>query len=302
MPNRQRLARYAWLSIGTAVFTITLKLTAWTITDSVGLLSDALESGINLITAVVALIILNVAARPPDEEHTFGHTKAEYFSIGLEGGMILLAGILIIIAAIPRLITPVPLEGVGIGLLISVIASLANLGTALLLRRAGQKNNSITLTGESKHLLADVWTSVGVILGVALVGLTGWDRLDPIIALLVAANILYTGWRLLTEAANGLMDISLPAEEITEVEAILNKYSEQGVEYHALRTRQSGVQRFVSVHVQMPGDWSLQQAHTLSEEIELDLRQAMMPVSIIIHLEPIEDPVSYADIPLIRED
>ncbi len=302
MPDRQWLARYAWLSIGTAVFTITLKLAAFYITDSVGLLSDALESGINLITAVVALIILNVAARPPDEEHTFGHTKAEYFSIGLEGGMILLAGIMIVIAAIPRLITPVPLAEVGIGLAVSVVASLANLGTALVLRRAGQKNNSITLTGESKHLLTDVWTSVGVILGVAVVGFTGWVRLDPIIALIVAANILFTGWRLLKEATNGLMDTSLPAEEIAKVEAILNKYTGQGIEYHALRTRQSGVQRFVSVHVQMPGDWSLQRAHTLSEEVERDLRRAMAPVSIIIHLEPIEDPVSYADIPLNRED
>lgn len=302
MLDRQRLARYAWLSIATAVFTITLKLAAFYITDSVGLLSDALESGINLITAVVALIILNVAARPPDEEHTFGHTKAEYFSIGLEGGMILLAGIMIIIAAIPRLISPVPLAEVSIGLAVSVVASLANLGTALVLRRAGQKHNSITLIGESKHLLTDVWTSVGVILGVALVGFTGWTRLDPIIALLVAANILYTGWRLLAEAANGLMDTSLPVGEIAEVEAILNKYTGQGVEYHALRTRQSGVQRFVSVHVQMPGNWSLQRAHTLSEEIEYELRQTMMPVSIIIHLEPIEDPVSYADIPLNRED
>ena len=292
--------RFAWLSIGTAVLTIILKYSAYLFTDSVGLLSDALESGVNLVTAIVALIALYVAAQPPDEEHAFGHAKVEYFAGGLEGVMILIAGSMITITAISRLITPQSLQQVGIGLFISVIASLLNLGTAVLLKRAGRKYRSLTLSAESHHLMTDVWTSVGVIVGVGLATMTGWIRLDALVALIVAVNIMVTGVKLLKEAMDGLMDSALPTEEIAQIREILDGYRFRGIDYHALRTRQSGAQRFLSLHVQTPGEWSVQKGHALIEEIEADIIRHFAPIFVIIHLEPLEDPVSWEDIPLNR--
>ena len=292
--------RFAWLSIGTAVCTILLKFGAYRVTGSVGLLSDGLESGINLLTAVIALISLYIAAQPPDEEHAYGHTKVEYFAGGLEGGFILLAGVLIGVTAISRLFSPEPIERIGLGVMISIAASLLNLGTAVVLQRIGKKHNSLTLIAESKHLMTDVWTSAGVILGVILVGLTGWLRLDGLVALLVAGNILFTGYQLLKTSINGLMDTALPSCELQQIEAILDSYRLHGIDYHALRTRQAGAQRFVSLHVQTPGDWSVQKGHALIEEIEADLIRDLAPISVIIHLEPLEDPVSWHDIPLNR--
>lgn len=303
MEDRKNLTRYAWLSIGTAVLTISLKVAAYLLTGSVGLLSDALESGVNLVAAIMALAALTIAAQPPDDQHAYGHAKAEYFSSGAEGTMILFAALMIAATAVPRLLNPQPLEQVGLGLAVSVTAGLFNLATALVLIRAGKQYNSITLTADAHHLLSDVWTSVGVVVGVAAVALTGWSVLDPLIALAVAAQILYSGIKLVRKSAAGLMDTALPAEELALVTAVLDKYCRQEpIEYHALRTRQSASQRFLSVHVQVPGEWSVQRGHVLLEDMERDLRQALRPLSVLTHLEPIEDPASWQDIPLIRDE
>ncbi|MAT96507.1 MAG: cation-efflux pump [Anaerolineaceae bacterium] len=300
MQNRHQLTRYAWLSIATAVLTIGLKAAAYWLTGSVGLLSDALESGVNLVTAVMALIILTIAAQPPDDEHEYGHSKAEYFAGGIEGSLILVAALAIGYTTVQRLIHPQPLEQIGLGLLVSVLAALGNGLTALVLLRVGRQHNSLTLTANAQHLLTDVWTSVGVLVGVTAVWLTGWQWLDPVVALLVALQIIYTGVKLLGTAVNGLMDTSLPPEEVEKVRAVLEGYCCEEVQYHALRTRQSGANRFVSVHIQVPGDWSVQRGHTLLETIERDLRQALAPVSVFTHLEPVDDPVSWEDIELHR--
>lgn len=299
---RTHLLRFGWLAIITAVSTIGLKVIAYFLTGSVGLLSDALESGVNLVAAIMALAVLTVAARPPDQEHAYGHDKAEYFSGGVEGTLILVAAVTIAYSAVRRLFAPQPLEQLGFGLGVSVLASLLNLGTAVILRHAGRQYRSITLEAHARHLLTDVWTSAGVVVGVGAVLLTGWQSLDPLIALVVAAQIIYAGVKLVTSAVNGLMDRALPPAEIEQLEAILRQHLQQGGEYHALRTRQSGAQRFVSVHVQVPGQWSVQRGHTLIEEIERDMRGAISPVSILIHLEPVEDPLSWEDIPLNRSD
>ncbi|MCA9973171.1 MAG: cation transporter [Anaerolineales bacterium] len=295
------LRRFAWLSIATAVLTIGLKFTAYYLTGSVGLLSDALESGVNLAAAVVALIVLTVVLQPPDEEHAYGHLKAEYFSGGVEGVLIVIAAGTIAVSAVQRLLNPQPLEQVGVGLAVSVAAAVLNGVVARVLLRAGRRYASITLVADARHLLTDVWTSAGVVVGVAAVWLTGWVWLDPLIALVVAAQIVISGVRLVNESVMGLMDTALPAEELAQVTAVLDAYSQRaGVQYHALRTRQAGPQRFVSVHVQVPGEWSVQRGHDLLEEMERDLRARLNPISILIHLEPIEDPTSWEDVPLVR--
>jgi len=303
LTQRQHLTRYAWISIGTAVLTIVLKVMAYAITGSVGLMSDALESGVNLAAAIVALAALTVAALPPDEEHAYGHTKAEYLSIGAEGTMILIAAVTIAVAAIRRLLYPQPLESIGVGLIVSVIAALCNLGAARVLQRAGQQYNSGTLQADAAHLMTDVWTTGGVIVGVGAVAVIGWRPLDPIIALAVTAQIIYVGFRLIRQALQGLMDTALPPEELQKVVEILDRYQEsEPITYHALRGRESGAQRFVSVHVQVPGSWSVQRGHSLMEELELDVRNAIPLVTTFTHLEPVEDPVSWQDINLNRED
>lgn len=302
MHGNKNLTRYAWLSIATAVAVIGLKAVAYQLTGSIGLLSDALESGVNLVAAVLVLISLTVAAHPPDKEHAYGHTKVEYFAAGLEGLLILLAAALIAFQAWGRFSTPQPLEQVGLGLAISVLAALGNLIVARVLLRAGQRHHSMTLTADAQHLLTDVWTTAGVLVGVAAVWLTGWTWLDPTIALVVAAQIVFTGWRLVRQAFDGLMDISLPSAELDSVVGVLDNYRQAlPVGYHALRTRQSGAQRFVSVHIQVPGAWSVQQGHDLLEAIERDIRHAIPPVSVITHLEPVEDPTSWQDVALERE-
>lgn len=297
----KHLTRFAWLSIVTAVFTIGLKVAAYHFTGSVGLLSDALESGVNLFTAVFALITLTIAARPPDDDHAYGHSKAEYFSSGVEGGLILLAAVLISLTAVQRLIHPVPLDMLGVGLLVSFVAALSNGITGAVLLRAGKQYRSVTLTANGRHLLTDVWTTLGVLVGLTAVALTGWVWLDAVIAILVAVHIAWAGILILKEAVNGLMDSSLPEAEIAQVRNVLNRYQSEFVQYHALRTRRSGTQRFVTVHIQVPGHWSVQQGHTLLERIEFDLCQNLSPISVITHLEPVEDPVSWADISLNRE-
>ena len=294
------LKRYAWLSIAAALATILLKGWAWWITGSVGLLSDALESFVNLAGAMMALAMLSLAAMPADNSHAHGHGKAEYFSSAFEGFLILIAAVGIGYAAIERLLNPQPLEAVGIGLAVSVVASVINLATSRILMDVGRKYKSITLEADAHHLLTDVWTSAGVIAGVGLAWLTGWLWLDPVLALLVAMNIVWTGWRLLQRSTAGLMDVSIPEEELKAVESVLNGYRRQGLEFHALRTRQAGSRAFISLHVLVPGAWTVQQGHDWSERIEADLRQAVSYAHITTHLEPKEDPASLADQELDR--
>jgi cation diffusion facilitator family transporter len=295
------LKRFAWLSIAAALSTIALKTAAWWLTGSVGLLSDALESGVNLAGALMALAMLTVAAQPPDDNHAYGHGKAEYFSSGFEGFLILIAAIGIGVAAIERLLHPQPLEQVGVGLAVSVVASIINWATARTLMRAGREHRSITLEADAHHLMTDVWTSAGVIVGVGAVALTGWLWLDPVLALLVAANIVWTGWQLIHRSAAGLMDAALPPEQHAAVIAVLERYRAQGADYHALRTRQAGARSFVTVHILVPGEWTVQRGHDLLEQLEADVRTAVPYASVLTHLEPLEDPVSGHDIELDRE-
>jgi cation diffusion facilitator family transporter len=293
--NRSPLTRFAWLSIAAAVLTIVLKAAAYFITGSVGLLSDAVESVVNLIGGIMALAMLTVAARPADEDHAYGHGKAEYFSSGVEGTMILVAAISIGVAAIPRLVTPKPLEEIGVGLAVSVAASLINLGVALVILRAGRKHNSITLESNAHHLLTDVWTSVGVIVGVGLVALTNWLWLDPVLALLVAANIVWTGIQIVRRSIAGLMDIALPAGDMAVVRKVLHAYEQTGIQFHALRSRRAGVRKFVSTHVLVPGDWTVQRGHELLDKIEADIRRVLPDAAVFTHLESLDDPASWDD-------
>ena len=294
------IKRYAWLSIATAVATILLKPVAWRITGSIGLLSDALESVVNLAGAVMALAMITLAEQPADDRHAYGHGKAEYFSAGFEGVLILLAALAIGFTAVERMFDPRAIEQVGIGLIVSVGASILNLATALILLSAGRKHRSLTLEADAHHLLTDVWTSAGVIAAVGAVGLTGWLWLDPLIALLVAANIVWTGTKLVLRATRGLMDISLPEAEHGKVVAVLEAYRGEGIDYHALRTRESGSRQFVEVHVLVPGKWTVQRGHEYVERLEADIRCVLPQANVLTHLEPIEDPVSHEDITLDR--
>jgi cation diffusion facilitator family transporter len=302
MVERANLTRFAWLSIGAAVLTIALKTTAYWLTGSIGLLSDALESLVNFVAAIIAFAMLTIAARPADEMHAYGYTKAEYLSSGLEGALILLAAASIVWTAVPRLLVPQPLEHIGVGLAISVVASAINFGVARILLNAGKEYRSITLEADAHHLMTDVWTSAGVLLGVGAVALTGWLRLDPVIALIVAANILRTGWQLLGRSARGLLDAALPAAEQEAIRQVLNQYKSQGIQYHALRTRQSGTRSFISLHVLVPRDWSVQRGHDLLEHLERDLRGAVPGAQLFTHLEPQGDPAAWEDIALDRKD
>jgi cation diffusion facilitator family transporter len=296
------LTRFAWLSIGAALATIALKALAYYVTGSVGLLSDALESVVNLVAALMALAMLVVAARPPDEMHSFGYSKAEYFSSGVEGALILLAAASIAWTAIPRLIMPRPLEQVGLGLAVSIIAALLNFAVARLLLDAGKRYRSITLEADAQHLLTDVWTSTGIVVGVGVVALTGWTRLDPIIALAVAVNILWTGVKLLRRSVLGLMDVTLPQAEHEAIKRALSRYERDGIRFHALRTRHAGSRSFISLHVLVPGDWSVQRGHDLLEQIERDIRAAVPSATVFTHLEPVGDPRAWQDMSLDQTD
>jgi cation diffusion facilitator family transporter len=300
-PVPERSARsFAVLSLVAAVLTIGFKLGAYLLTGSVGLLSDAAESVINLVAAGVAFWMLTVASRPPDEEHAYGHSKAEYFSSGVESSLILLASVGIAWTAWGRLFNPQPLQNIEAGSLVSLIATGINGGVALVLLRAGKRLRSITLTAGGRHLLTDVWTSLGVLTAVVLVQLTGWLILDPVIALLVAANILWIAVRLMNDSAHGLLDTALPTPDQEIISAALSKYEAKGMEFHALRTRVAGQRRFISVHVLVPGNWSVQRGHALCEQIERDLTQLLPKSTVFTHLEPLDDPASWDDVELDR--
>ncbi len=299
--DRASLKRFAWLSIAAAVATIALKALAYLLTGSVGLLSDALESFVNLAGALMALSMLSLAARPADANHAYGHGKAEYFSSGVEGGLILIAAASIAVAAVDRLFNPRPLEQLGLGLVISVVASAINLGVGLVLMRAGRQYESITLEANAHHLMTDVWTSAGVLVGVGAVALTGWLWLDPVVALAVAANIVWTGVRIVRSSILGLMDTALPEAEQAQIAAVLERYVGDEVQYHALRTRRAGPRRFVSVHVLVPGEWTVDRGHELLERIEAELRAALPMTSVLTHLEPLGDPAAWDDLDLDRD-
>ena len=288
------------MSIAAALATMALKGAAYWMTGSVGLLSDALESLVNLAGALMALAMLTVAARPEDQDHPHGHGKAEYFSSGVEGALILVAAVSIAWAAVGRLLHPKPLEQVGVGLVVATVASALNLGVAMVLLRAGKREQSITLEANAHHLLTDVWTSVGVVVGVGATAVTGWQPLDSIVAILVALNIVWTGTSIVRESVRGLMDRAVDPEEQMALLGVLDRYRSGGVDFHALRTRRAGVRRFVSVHVLVPGAWTVHDGHVLLERIEADVRAEIPNVSVLTHLESLEDPASWDDVGLDR--
>jgi cation diffusion facilitator family transporter len=294
-PNQPAARTYAFLSVGAALITILLKSSAYLLTGSVGLLSDALESGVNLVAALVAVWALTLAARPADADHLYGHSKAEYIASAVEGILILVAAVSIGWAAVDRLFHLRALEQVWLGLAISLVAAGINGAVALILLRAGNRLRSITLRADAHHLLTDVWTSGGVVVGVVLVALTDWLILDPLIALLVAANIVWTAMRLLRDTANGVLDRALPPLDQACITGILAPYAAQGVSFHAVRTRIAGQRRFVSLHILVPGAWTIQHGHDLAEQIEQQIRDALPKSTILTHLEPKEDPMSYDD-------
>lgn len=287
--NNASLTKFAWLSIAAAVATIALKAAAYWFTGSVGLLSDALESLINLAAAIVALITLKIAARPADEDHEFGHDKAEYFSSGIEGSLIFLAAISIGYAAVIRLLEPQPLEQVGVGLFVSGVATVINFAVAGVLIRVGKTHHSLVLEADGHHLMTDVWTSVGVIVGVALVGLTGWITLDPIIAILVAVNILWTGFSLIKRSVLGLMD-TVVAPEIAEIaEGILRRHAAaEGIRYENFRSRQAGMKKFFYVDIQFPDEWTIKHVHEIADRIENEIAEAVPNSTTFSHLEPFD--------------
>lgn len=292
---RPSLVRFAVLSIVGAILTIALKSGAYLLTGSVGLLSDALESVVNLVAAILAMIVLIIAAKPADEKHPYGHEKVEYFSSGAEGMLILVAALMIIVTAVDHLLNPTALEQPGLGMGLAVLASIVNFVLARILLSAARRHDSITLEADAQHILSDVWTTAGVLVGVGIVMLTGWLWVDSVVAIIVGLHIIRTGWGLVKRSINGLMDAALADDEIAKITAVLDSYQTQGVLYHALRTRRSGAQRFMSVHILVPGKWSVQAGHDLLEAIEQRIAEEVNPIQIDSHLEPLEDPASWDD-------
>ncbi|NLH70519.1 MAG: cation transporter [Brooklawnia sp.] len=290
------LSKFAWLSVAAAVVTIGLKGGAAWLTGSVGLLSDAAESLVNLVAAIVALFALKVAIKPPDDNHPYGHSKAEYFSAAVEGVMIFVAAAFIIATSIERLLNPRMPEQLGLGLTISVAASLVNGAVAMVLLKHGRKHGSATLVADGKHLMTDVITSVAVLVGVALVAVTNQPVLDPVVALLAGANILWTGFGLIRSSVDGLMDVSLPEQTNIELFEVLDRFREPGrIEFHAVRTRQAGNRQFMEFHILVPAAWSVRRGHDMTEDVIDALIEVVPGVRVSAHLEPIEDPRSYAD-------
>ena len=287
--------KYVWISIAASIATIMLKGGAYYITGSVGLLSDALESLINLAAAVTALVMITIAMSPPDKDHPFGHSKAEYFSSVIEGTLILVAAVAIGVTSIEKVLNPGELNALGAGLIISASASVINLFTALVLLRAGKKYKSITLEADAHHLLTDVWTTAGVIAGLLLVKLTGWLILDPVIAILVALNIVFTGVKLIRRSVSGLMDEALPEDDLKKVKSILNCYEEQCITYHSLYTRRAASKNFIFLHLLMPGNWHINRGHEITKEIELKIERTLPDSDVFIHIEPLNDPDSFDD-------
>lgn len=297
---RSSLTRFAWLSIAAALATIAIKTGAWWLTGSVGLLSDALESIVNLVAAGMTLWMLTLSARPASDEYAYGYSKAEYFSSGLEGALIFAAALAIAWAAVDRLMHPQPLARIDLGVALSLAASAINFAVARVLLRAARRHRSIALEADAKHLMTDVWTSIGVAVAVGLVALTGWSVLDPLIALAVAVNIVVTGFSLVRRSATGLLDRALPDDERARIEGILDELRADGIEWHALRTRAAAGRSFVSLHLLVPGDWSVKRAHDVADRVERQIAQALPGANVISHIEPSDDPASYSDMGLDR--
>ena len=296
------LKKYLYLSIAAAIITIVLKFIAYSQTGSMGFFSDALESFVNLFAALIALYLLHLSEKPADDEHEFGHSKAEYFSGALEGALILIAAFSIIYTSIPRIIHPQEIENLGVGILFSAVASLINWVVARILIQNGKKSNSLIIEADGKHLMADVWTSVGVIAGVVLVKITGIHVLDPIIAILIALHIVYTGYKLISRSTSGLMDAAIPQEEIKKITDYLDSYKGKETDYHSLLTRQAGFRKFVSFHLLVPGKWSVKQGHDFAEVIEQYIEKMFDEnVTVTSHIEPIEDPLSMNDLSIDRD-
>jgi cation diffusion facilitator family transporter len=287
------LTRFAWISILAAVITISLKTTAFLLTGSVGLLSDALESLINLVAAIIALVAIKISQKPPDDDHTYGHFKAEYFSSIIEGILIFIAAVSIGYAAIGRIMHPQPIEQAFAGVLVSALAAGVNLVVGIKLLKAGKKHSSIILEADAHHLFTDVWTSGGVILAVIIVGITKINILDPIVALLVAANIVYTGYILVKRSALGFMDTAIHKDDVAKIKQILDKYSCAEVKFHSLRTRQAATKKFMSVHVLVPEKWSMQKSHQLIKKIEKEIEDNVSNITVLPRLETIENSKSH---------
>lgn len=298
--KQHSLRLYMFLAIGAALVTMVVKFIGYFLTGSVGLFSDAAESVVNLVAALVGLWAITLAARPADEDHAYGHTKSEYFSSGVEGALILVAALIIAVQAIPRLLHPEPIQQAFLGLTFSVFGTLINGVLGWFMLRQGKKQRSIALEADAHHLFADVVTTAGVLVGVLLVALTKWYILDPLVALLVALNIIWTGVKLLRKTGLGLLDTVLPQEDIRAVNEILEAYQKQDITFHAVRSRMAGRRRFVSFHVIVPGQWTVLKGHSMCEEIERAIREALPDSTVFTHLEPKEDPVTFQDIELDR--
>lgn len=302
MMKQESLKKFIYLSIAAAVVTILLKFYAFYLTGSMGFFSDALESFVNLFAAVVALIMLTISAKPADKEHEYGHSKAEYFSSAIEGALIVLAALSILRSAVPRLFEPKPLTNIGRGLLFSVAASLVNLAVSLVLIHNGKKKHSLVLEADGKHLMTDVWTSAGVIVGILVVRFTGIYIFDPIIAIVVAINIIYTGYQLISRSASGLMDASISEEAVKKITAYLDSLKAENIEYHSLMTRQAGQRMFISVHLLVPGWWTVKKGHDYADLIEQSIENMFEePVNVSTHIEPLDDPTSMNDIGIYRK-
>jgi cation diffusion facilitator family transporter len=285
--------RVALLSVGASLATMALKFGAYYVTGSVGLLSDAMESLVNLTAALIAFTALSIADRPPDDTHTYGHDKVEYFSSGAEGTLILVAAVSIIYAAIQRLLNPAELENLGIGTAIALVASAINLGVARVMLRVARTHDSIALEADAHHVMTDVWTSVAVVVGIGIVWLTGWTWLDPLIAIAVALNIIWVGVNLIRRSTQGLMDFALPPEEVTVIQETIADVAGPFTPYHGLRSRKSGARRFVDFHLLVPGETSVQEAHDLVEQIDSRIEARLANTFVTIHIEPREDHASW---------
>jgi len=293
--KRESPANIIWFSIIASILTIILKWIAYFTTGSVGFLSDAMESFINLAAGIIAFIMLSIAFRPPDKDHPFGHDKAEYFSSMIEGILIVLAALGIGYAAINRILNPRPLDELNLGMALSVLATLINLATARILLHYSRRYKSITLEADAHHLMTDVWTTVGILAGILLVKFTSIYLIDPIMAILVAISIVYTGAKLIFRSTQGLMDSALPEKELDIIKEILNSYKNEGIDYHALYTRRASSKNFVTFHLLIPGNWSVTKGHEIAKQIEKKIVDALPFSDIFIHLEPLNDPDALDD-------
>ncbi|HNS03661.1 MAG TPA: cation diffusion facilitator family transporter [Anaerolineae bacterium] len=285
--------RVALLSVSAAIVTLLLKFGAYALTGSVGLLSDAIESFVNLAAALIAFTAISIAHRPPDDNHAYGHDKAEYFSSGAEGALILIAAGVIIVSAANRLLHPAPLDNLGIGSVIALAASAINFGVSRILLRVAHQEDSIALEADAQHLMTDVWTSIGVVAGILVAGVTGWQMLDPLIAIAVGLNIVWMGVQLLRRSTAGLMDVALPGAEVAVIQAAISGVVGPDVPYHALRTRKSGSRRFIDFHLLLPGKTTVQTSHDLISQIEAAIEQELPKTYVTIHVEPSEDAASW---------